>query len=138
MTRTFGFLAAAALVAMMIACGGGSTSPSSSSGTSTPAPAPTATPAPNTITITSAGVSPKILTVSRGTQVTFVNNDTQNHDELSDPHPEHTDCPELNSVGFMTPGQSHQSQNLNTARSCGYHDHELFSDPRWQGTIIIQ
>ena len=135
MTRTFGFLAAAATAAIMIACGGGSTSPSSGSGTPTPTP----TPAPGlTITITSAGVSPKTLTVSRGSQVTFVNNDTQVHDELSDPHPEHTDCPELASVGFMSPGQSRQTQNLNTAKTCGYHDHELFSDTKWQGKIIIQ
>jgi plastocyanin len=134
---TCGFVAAAAmaaLAALTIACGSGS------AGTS-PTPPPTPTPAPSggtTITITSAGVSPATITVARGSQVTFVNNDTQNHDELSDPHPDHTDCPELNSVGFMAPGQSRQSQNLNTARTCGYHDHELFSDPRWQGKIIIQ
>ena len=135
----WGFLAAAAMAALMTACGGGSTASPSGSGSPTPTP----TPAPGgtsgtTITITSAGVSPVTLTVPRGTQVTFVNKDTQIHDELSDPHPEHTDCPELNSVGFMEPGQSAQSQNLNTARTCGYHDHELFSDPRWQGKIIIQ
>jgi hypothetical protein len=46
--------------------------------------------------------------------------------------------PALNSVGFMTPEQSRQSGNLNTARTCGYHDHELFGDPKWQGKIIIQ
>jgi plastocyanin len=131
---TGGLLAALAVAGLMSACGGGSTSPSVSVGGT-----PTPTPAPGlTITITSTGVSPKTLTVPRGSQVTFVNNDTQIHDELSDPHPEHTDCPELNSVGFMSPGQSKQTQNLNTARSCGYHDHELFTDPRWQGTIIIQ
>lgn len=126
-----GLLAAAAMAALMIACGGGSTSPSGSGSTPTPAPG-------LTITITSAGVSPKTLTVALGSQVTFVNNDTQVHDMLSDPHPEHTDCPELNSVGFMSPGQSKQSGNLNTPRTCGYHDHELFSDPKWQGKIIIQ
>ena len=42
----------------------------------------------------------------------------------SDPHPEHTDCPELNQIGFLNPGQSRQSGNLNTARRCGLHDHE--------------
>jgi plastocyanin len=135
MTRTFGFLSAIAIAALMIACGGGSTSPS---GSGSPTPTPTPAPAGLTITITSAGVSPKTLTVARGSQVTFVNNDNQIHDELSDPHPEHTDCPELQSVGFMNPGESRQTLNLNTAKSCGYHDHELFTDPRWQGTIIIQ
>jgi plastocyanin len=134
MTRTLGFLSAIALAAVMVACGGGSTSPSGSG-----SPTPTPTPAPGlTITITSAGVNPKTLTVARGSQVTFVNNDSQNHDELSNPHPEHTDCPELESVGFIAPGASRQTLNLNTAKTCGYHDHELFNDTRWQGTIIIQ
>jgi plastocyanin len=118
------------MAALMIACGGGS-----SAGTS---PSPTPTPAPNTITITSAGVNPATLTVALGSQVTFVNNDVQVHDMLSDPHPEHTDCPELNQVGSLAPRQSKQSGNLNTAKTCGYHDHELFSDPKWQGKIIIQ
>ena len=91
-----------------------------------------------TITITSSGVSPKTITVSRGAQVTFVNNDTRNHDMASNPHPEHTDCQEINAVGFITPGQSRQTSNLNTARTCGYHDHELFTNTSLQGTIVIQ
>ena len=41
----------------------------------------------------------------------------------SDPHPEHTDCPELNQIGFLNTGQSRPSGNLNTARRCGIHDH---------------
>jgi hypothetical protein len=76
--------------------------------------------------------------VALGSQVTFVNNDVQIHDMLSDPHPEHTDCPELNQVGSLAPRQSKQSGNLNTAKTCGYHDHELFSDPKWKDKIIIQ
>ena len=39
------------------------------------------------------GVSPKNLVVGPGTQVTFVNNDSRNHEMTSDPHPEHTECP---------------------------------------------
>jgi len=134
-STTGGLVAAIAMAAVMVACGGGSTSPS---GSGSPTPTPTPAPAGLTITITSAGVSPKTLTVARGSQVTFVNNDSINHDELSNPHPEHTDCPELETVGFMATGQSRQTLNLNTAKACGYHDHELFADPRWQGTIIIQ
>jgi len=133
---TGGLVAATALAAVMVACGGGSST--SPSGSGSPTPTPTPGPAGLTITITSAGVSPKTLTVARGSQVTLVNNDSINHDELSNPHPEHTDCPELETVGFMAPGQSRQTLNLNTAKTCGYHDHELFADPRWQGTIVIQ
>jgi plastocyanin len=122
-------LAAAGAIALVAACGGGTMSPSGGGGT----------PPPNTtITITSSGVTPKNLVVSPGTQVTFVNNSLASHDMYSNPHPEHTDCPEINSVGHITPGQSKQTGNLNTVRICGYHDHMLFSDTSLQGTITIQ
>lgn len=92
-----------------------------------------------TITITSSGVSPKTLTVARGTQVTFINNSSVPHEMNSDPHPSHTDCPEINSVGFLAAGgQSKQTGNLNTARTCGYHDHQREFDTTLQGTITIQ
>jgi plastocyanin len=93
-----------------------------------------------TITITSAGASPVTLTVSTGTRVRFVNNDGRAHNMTSDPHPEHGDCPELNSVGLLQPGQSRESGNLNVIRTCGFHDHD---DPppagsRWSGRITIR
>ncbi len=127
-----GFGAALGIVLTAAACGGSSSpsapsSPSNSGGSSA-----------TTITITSNGVSPKSITVARGSQVTFVNNDTRNHDMESNPHPEHTDCPEINQVGFLTPGQSKQTGNLNTARTCGYHDHNDAFTAAWQGTITIQ
>jgi plastocyanin len=96
-----------------------------------------AAPAPAVVTITASGVSPKNLTVSPGTQVTFVNNHSRNHNMASNPHPEHTDCTELNQVGFLTPGQSRQSGNLNTPKTCGYHDHDDALNSAFQGTITI-
>src|SRR6266704_3326803 len=99
------------LVGAALACScGGSSSPSST----TPSGPPTAT---NTITITASGVSPKDIVVSAGAQVTFTNNDNRNHEMASDPHPEHTDCPEIDV--FVAPGQSRQTSNLVTRRVCG-------------------
>ena len=83
-------------------------------------------------------VSPKTLTVTAGTRVTFVNNDTRAHDMNSNPHPEHSDCPAINDVGFLTPGQSRQTGNLNVVRACGFHDHNQDSNTNLQGTITIQ
>ena len=107
-----------------------------------PAPAPTPTPAPSggtTITISSAGVvSPKTLTVAAGTRVTFVNNNTRNHEMNSNPHPFHGDCPEIDQVGFLAPEQTKLTGNLNTRRTCGYHDHNQDSNQNLQGTITIQ
>ena len=129
------FAAAGGLALVVAACGGGSTS----SGTTSPSPTPggggTSTP---TITIANNAVSPKSITVTRGSQVTFVNNDARNHNMTSDPHPEHTDCPPLNDVGFLTSGQSRQSGNLVTARTCGFHDHDNFPLKSLQGSITIR
>ena len=124
-----------ALALTVAGCGGGgdSSTPTSPSGTTITIPSSDVS-----ITITSSGVSPKALTVSAGSRVTFVNNDSRSHDMASNPHPVHTDCPEINSAGFLQQGQSRATANLNTARTCGYHDHLRDSDTSLQGTITIQ
>ena len=120
-------------------CGG--SSPGSPSPAPNPNPTPPTPPAStevrtDTITITAAGVAPKEIVVSRGTKVTFINNDAP-HDMDSDPHPIHTDCPELN-VGFFGIGQTGISQPLNTVRTCRYHDHNQPTNSLFQGSIRIE
>ena len=83
-------------------------------------------------------MSPRTVTISAGSRVTFVNSDTRVHDMASDPHPEHTACPAINDVGFMQLGQSRTTGNLNTARTCGFHDHNQPSTAGLQGSIVIQ
>ena len=91
-----------------------------------------------TITIGSNGVvSPSTVTITQGGRVTFVNNDSRSHDMSSDPHPSHEDCPPLEQVGFLSPGQSKTSGNLNTVRVCGFHDHNLPTVTGLQGRITI-
>jgi hypothetical protein len=92
----------------------------------------------STITITASGASPRSLVVPLGSQVTFINNDTVAHEMYSDPHPEHTDCPEFDSVGRLNPGVTRQTKNLTTTRVCGFHDHiNPFVTPL-TGSIRIQ
>ena len=123
-----------ALVLTAVSCGGGGSSTTPSS----PSPTPTPTPSTGaTITITSNGASPNSVTVSIGSRVTFVNNDSRAHEMSSDQHPSHTECPEIN-VGILSAGQSRQTSTLNTARTCSYHDHLLDLDTSLQGTIVIQ
>ncbi|MSO83727.1 MAG: hypothetical protein EXQ53_10600 [Acidobacteria bacterium] len=122
----------------MVSCGGGdggSSSTPSSPTPSSPAPAPSTGA---TITITSTGASPRAVTISAGSRVTFVNNDSRVHDMASNPHPSHTDCPAINDVGFLTAGQTKTTGNLTTSRTCGFHDHNRESDTSLQGTITIQ
>src|SRR5918995_2197400 len=108
------FAAAAALT--MVACGDGDS-------TTSPTPNPGGSTGGATITITSSGLSPQNVTIVRGAQVTFVNSNTRSHEIRSDPHPNHTDCPEINQVGVIQPGNNRQTGNLATARTCGFHDH---------------
>jgi plastocyanin len=119
-------LVAFALAGCLVGCGG-SSSPTN--------PTPTAT---NTITLTAAGASPKNIQVALGSRVLFVNSDSRSHTMNSDPHPEHTDCPELNQVGFLSPGQSRETGNLVIARTCGFHDHDNPNTTSLQGTITIK
>jgi hypothetical protein len=72
-----------------------------------------------------------------GGTVTFANNDSINHDVAGGPDPEHRDCPEIDAVGFLTPGQSRQTQPFSRARTCEFHDHG-FHSPLFNGRIIIQ
>ena len=91
-----------------------------------------------TITITSAGVSPNNIEVAVGARVLFINSDSRTHNMTSDPHPEHTDCPPINSVGFLTAGQQLTTGNLTVARTCKYHDHDDPSNTKLQGQIVIK
>lgn len=101
-----------------------------------PAPPPPATVV--VITITPDGASPSTLTIAPGTRIRFVNNDTLSHTMTSDPHPDHTQCPPLNQVGLLLPGQSRESDPLTTIRTCGFHDHNDSDNPRWTGTVQIK
>jgi len=134
-------LAAAVLTAA--ACGGGGSGPTAPSdgggaggggGTGGGTVGATAT-----ITIGADGrVSPATVTIAVGGRVTFVNNHNRNHDMASDPHPSHEDCPPMDQVGFLTPGQSRTSGNFNIARRCGFHDHNEPSNAGLIGTIVVQ
>jgi len=120
------------LVLLLASCGGGS---------STPTP-PTNPSNPYTFTLTSSGVSPKELTVPPGTRVLFVNQDARRHDMASYQHPDHTDCTEIN-LGALTTGQSRETLNLVTAKTCGFHDHDnppptTAAGNQWTGRIVIR
>lgn len=133
--RRFGRQALAlAAIAIMAACGGSNSSPTSPSPVS-------GSPGPSGATMTigaNGAVSPSQATVTVGQSVTFVNNDTRAHDMSSDPHPIHTDCPEINAVSMLGPGQTRSTNAFPTARTCGYHDHNNPGNTALQGRIVIQ
>ena len=126
-------LAALALAAACRAQAGGGSSPSGPSN-----PGGGGSTNPLVFTVTSSGVSPRTMTVPNGSRVVFVNHDSRPHDMTSNPHPTHEDCPELNQVGFLSPGQQRESGNLVVSRVCGYHDHDNPGSLTLQGSITIQ
>jgi hypothetical protein len=112
--------------------------PACSGGYSTPAPSPTPTN-PYVVTISAGAIAnPKELIVPPGTRVLFVNNDSRRHDMSSDDHPDHQDCPAINQVGLLTPGQSRETGNLVIVRTCGFHDHEDADNPNLKGRIVTR
>ncbi len=128
--------AAAALAVLMLGCGSSSpTSPSSNGGGSSSGPGASGA----TFTISAAGVSPNSVTIAVGQSVTFVNSDSRAHQIASNPHPSHTDCPNINTgLGSIAAGQTKLTDAFMTARSCGFHDHNDPANAALQGTITIR
>ena len=128
----------AGVASAAIACGGGDSggggTPTSPTNPTNPTPPVSTT----TITITASGVNPQRITVSPGTRVTFVNNDSRAHEMNSDPHPNHGDCPPIDDVGFIAPGQTKLTGNLTVTRTCGFHDHNQPDAASLRGEIIVQ
>lgn len=120
-------LVAAALAGVLVAC--------TTENPNDPSPPPVAT---NVVTITSAGVNPKTALIAPGQRVRFINNDSRAHNIGSDPHPDHGECPEIDQVGFLAPGQQRETGNFTVARNCGYHDHDLPNVTALQGQIQIR
>jgi len=85
-----------------------------------------------TITFSDSGFSPSVTTVKAGDMVRVTNKSSQELDFDSDPHPEHTDEPELN-VGPVSPGESRTFTVTRTGH-WGFHDH---LNPGFTGTLNV-
>lgn len=77
--------------------------------------------------------SPATLTVSKGDEVTITNASDCSLQFDSDPHPVHTDDPELN-VEAISAGSS-KSFMVDTTGTHGYHNHQ---DSSQTGTIVVK
>ena len=106
--------------------------------TSASGSAPTAPSEEAIITIGPAGVTPAEVRIKAWGRVKFINNDTQPHTMVSDPIDTHNQCPPVNEIGLLAPGESRTTGTLNLARTCGFHDHTNQSDASLKGRIIVQ
>lgn len=86
-----------------------------------------------TITYNGSTFSPDTVTVKAGDAIKVVNSSSDELNFDSDPHPVHTDDPELN-AGPIAAGQS-KTFTVSTKGTWGYHNH---LDSSQRGTIIVQ
>ena len=115
----------AALVALLVPAFACSSAPS--------APSPAAT-----LNIGPTGIEPREVRINTWDIVTFVNNDSRPHAIVSDPVDLHTQCPAINRVGTLQPGERRETGALHLKASCGFHDHTNPSDPAYQGRIVVE
>jgi len=76
---------------------------------------------------------PATLTVSVGTTIIWTNEDSAPHQVASDPHPTHTDLPDLASE-ILSQGDSYRFTFTKTG-TYGYHCH---LHPSMTGTIVVE
>lgn len=95
---------------------------------------PSASPAAkNIVKIESAGFVPQNITVKAGEMVTWVNNDSVNHNVNSVVHPTHLVYPPLN-LGLIKPGEE-KSLSFPKAGTYKYHDH---LNPSVTGSVTVE
>jgi plastocyanin len=79
-------------------------------------------PSEVTINVTATGFKPKDAELAAGGRARFENIDNRLHSIASNPFTTHADCPPINEVGVLVPGQSKTTGVLAEAKTCGYHD----------------
>ena len=78
------------------------------------------------------------LRIYQCARLTFTNADVVPHDILSDPPHIHSECPELNTAGYLVPGQSRTTDPIDRLVTCGFHDHTREGDPAFAGRVTIE
>lgn len=88
----------------------------------------------NVVKISSSGFAPQNITIKVGESVTWVNEDSEDHQVQSAVHPTHQLYPPLNSVGLIKSGEK-KSLSFPEAGTYKYHDH---LNPSLTGSVTVQ
>lgn len=89
------------------------------------------------ITFSDTGITPAQVTVKSGSLLTFQNNSTKKVSVGSDPHPTHTQNPEITGGEFildLEPGAT-SSVTMTKVGSWGFHDH---LNPAVRGKVVVE
>jgi plastocyanin len=75
-----------------------------------------------TVEVTATGFKPTEVVIAVGGRATFENSDDRLHSIALLPLTTHADCPAINKVGLLVPGQSKTTGIFTEPKTCGYHD----------------
>ena len=115
------------MLLLVPSCGGGN-------GPAGPDPAPSQP----TVRVTARGFEPPSVTVAVGGRVRFENADDRPHSIRSNPIDTHADCPAINEVGLLSPGQGKATGQRPEPRTCNYHDELSEASQLLTGSITIR
>ena len=107
-------------------------------GANGPTTAPDSAPTEATVRVTARGFEPFTVIVASGGRVRFENADNRPHSIRSNPIDTHADCPPINEVGLLSPGQSRVTGRLPEPRTCTYHDELSEGSQVLTGSITIR
>ena len=88
----------------------------------------------NEVTYSSNGFTPKTLTVTVGTEVTFINTSSDSMWVASNPHPIHADYSGFDARRSYGTGESY-TFTFTKKGTWGYHNHR---DPGDTGTVVVE
>ena len=120
--------AACSILLLVTSCGGGNG----------PATGPESAPSEPIVNVTARGFEPPNVVVAVGGRVRFQNFDDRTHSIASNPVDTHADCPAINEVGLLVPGQVKATAPLREARTCRYHDELSEATQLLTGSITIR
>jgi len=89
---------------------------------------------PLTVMILPTGMSPDEVIVAVGDRVGFMNHDTVPRQVAGGTDPAKPECPEIDVVGRIMPGEIRSTAPLPTARTCEYH----VQSTAFKGRIVIR
>lgn len=87
-----------------------------------------------TIEINAKGFLPEQVRIKAGDKVTWVNNDTDDHQVSSDLHPTHLIYPPINTIDTLAPAQK-KSLTFPEKGTYKYHDH---LNPQFRGSVTVE
>jgi len=89
------------------------------------------------VDITPTGVNPQVLHVDAPVTVTFTDTDRVAHKLEAAPELAYGDCPEMNGLGTLQPGQQRTVTLDQHGFICAYHDAARPTDMAFQGIIVL-